>query len=80
MSDQERESMQAQAILEMEVFQEVCKELEDSAIREIRSAMPGDLINARAKLLAVAEVQNALKARIDRYQLNVARSGKVPLA
>ena len=81
MNDPETRARYAQGILENEVFQEVCAEQEKAALDRIRNALTTDeLVMARAKLLAVADLHKAFQVIVERNQFNQARSGKLPLA
>jgi len=81
MADSEQRSRQAQAILENEIFQEVCAEIDKEAIDAVRQSTSNEeLIAARAKLLAVSLVKSRVEAIQNRFSYERARPARVPLA
>jgi len=81
MGDVEQRSRQAQTILESEIFQEVCAEVEKEAIDAIRKSTSNEeMMAARAKLLVIGDIQKNLAVIQNRYHYEHARSDKRPLA
>jgi len=77
----EREAQLARSVLENEVFHAICEEQEREAIDGVRKAASSEeLLAARARLVAVSDIQKALKARVNRPEFNKARSARKPLA
>jgi hypothetical protein len=81
MGDVEQRSRQAETILDAEVFEEVCNEIEKEAIDGVRSGTSNEeLIFARAKLLSVGLVRKKLEVIRDRAVFERARTANKALA
>jgi hypothetical protein len=80
MQDDER-ARYARAILDNEVFADICAEIEQEAIDGVRKAASSEeLLAARAKLLTVDAITKRLKALVANHEYTKSRPARAPLA